>query len=301
MFISIFKLAKLFLISVGCALLLISIPFSYCKPVYAAEIEYINKILSRGYLNVGLPPYTTPPFYYNDDDGALAGYDVDIVLDFANFLNVGVRFDRESKSFNDLVRRSGANDFDMAIGKLGTTYKRMTDAHPHEYMNFRHSILAKRKAIANLQGDIPDSEFAKVLLNSNISLGFIGRSAYETYANSFFPNANKIGFDNWDECKEALFNGEVDGIYRDATEIKKIVYREPTLSLDYVPVLFEDIVDQKSIYLSTEADTSMASILNYYLANEVSIKTDSDIIAAFPEFYKPNSQRSTQSSSKKSS
>ena len=298
MFMSTFKLTRRFLIGVSCALLLFCTSLSYCRPVFAAEIEYIDKILSRGYLNVGLPPYTTPPFYYNEDDGALAGYDVDIIRDFAKHLNVGVRFDRESKSFNDLVRRSGANDFDMAIGKLGTTYKRMTNAHPHEYMDFRHSILAKRKAIANLQGDIPDSEFAKVLLNSDITLGFIGRSAYETYANSFFPNANKIGFDTWAECKEALFNGEVDGIYRDATEIKKIVYREPTLSLDYVPVLFEDIVDQKSIYLSTEADTSMASILNYYLAKEVAIKSDSEIIEAFPEFYKPLSLRSSQSSSK---
>ena len=36
------------------------------QPVYAAEIPYIQKILDRGTLKVGLPPYTTPPFYYND-------------------------------------------------------------------------------------------------------------------------------------------------------------------------------------------------------------------------------------------
>ena len=284
------------------ALLSFLLPFAVLlcinSPSFAAEIKYIDKVLERGYLKVGLPPYTTPPFYFNESDGRLAGYDVEIIRKFADFLDVDVQFDRESKSFNDLVRRSGANDFDMAIGKLGTTYKRMSDAHPHEYMNFRHSILAKRKSIANLQGNIPDSEFAKVLLNSNISIGFIGRSAYDTYANSLFPNANKVGYDDWEKCKEALFAGEVDGIYRDATEIKKIVYQEPTLSLDYVPVLFDDIVDQKSIYLSTEADTDMASILNYYLAKEVSIKDDSQIIAEFPDFYKPKSDLSPKKSKK---
>ena len=147
---------------------------------------------------------------------------------------------------------------------------------------------------SNLQGNTPDSQFARVLLDSNISLGFIGRSAYDTYANALFPNAKKIGYDDWKKCKEALFAGEVDGIYRDATEIKKIVYQEPTLSLDFVPVLFEDIVDQKSIYLSTEAEDW--HILNYYLAKEVSIKDDTEIIEEFPEFYKPNTELSTQPS-----
>ena len=273
-------------------------PFVACDFAYAAEIKYIDKILNRGYLKVGLPPYTTPPFYFNESNGELAGYDVQIIKNFAKFLDIDVQFDRDSTSFNDLVRRSGANDFDMAIGKLGTTYARMSDAHPHEYMNFRHSILAKRKSIANLQGNIPDSDFARVLLNSNIKLGFIGRSAYDTYANSLFPNAEKIGYKDWDKCKEALFAGEVDGIYRDATEVKKIVYQEPSLSLDYVPVLFDDIVDQKSIYLSTEADTDMASILNYFLSKQVTIKDDSEIIAEFPEFYKPNTDISTKKTKK---
>ena len=277
-----------------CTLVLL-IPFVYSDSVNAAEIKYIDQIIKRGYLKVGLPPYTTPPFYFNESSGELAGYDVEIIRNFANFLDVDVEFDRESTSFNDLVRRSGANDFDMAIGKLGTTYARMSDAHPHEYMNFRHSILAKRKSIANLQGNIPDSDFASVLLSSDIKLGFIGRSAYDTYANALFPNAEKIGYENWDKCKEALFAGEVDGIYRDATEVKKIVYQEPTLSLDYVPVLFEDIVDQKSIYLSTEADKDMASILDYYLAKEITIKDDSEIIAEFPDFYRPDTDSSKKS------
>ena len=291
-----FSSSKQLFLSIILGIMVLLTPYLFANTTLAAEIKYIEEILDRGYLKVGLPPYTTPPFYFNEDNGDLAGYDVEIVRNFADFLGVDVQFDRDSKSFNDLVRRSGANDFDMAIGKLGTTYKRMSDAHPHEYMNFRHSILANRKALANLQGSTPDDQFARVLLDSDISLGFIGRSAYDTYAHALFPNANKIGYDDWPKCKEALFAGEVDGIYRDATEIKKIVYQEPTLSLDFVPVLFDDIVDQKSIYLSTEADTDMASILNYYLAKEVSIKNDQQIIEEFPDFYKPSSDLPNQKS-----
>jgi len=268
--------------------LLFVLKFS-AQPVYAAEIPYIQKILDRGTLKVGLPPYTTPPFYYNDPKtGQLAGYDVQIARDFAAELGVEAVFDRDSSSFNDLVRRAGAGDFDIAIGKLGTTYKRMSNAHPHEYMNFRHAILSNRKSIASIQGNIPDEEFASALLESEIRIGFIANSAYDTFAQKYFPNAKRIGFKNWSECKKALFDGKVDGIYRDATEIKKIVYQTPSLSLDFVPILFEDVIDQKSIYTSTNAEVQIGSVLNYFLSREVKIQSDSQIMESFYEYYRPN-------------
>lgn len=259
------------------------------QSVDAAEIPYIQKILDRGTLKVGLPPYTTPPFYYNDPKtGQLTGYDVQIARNFAADLGVEAVFDRDSASFNDLVRRAGAGDFDIAIGKLGTTYKRMSDAHPHEYMNFRHAILSNRKSVASIQGNIPDSEFASVLLDSEIRLGFIANSAYDTFAQRYFPNAKRIGFKNWAECKQALFDGKVDGIYRDATEIKKIVYQTPSLSLDYVPILFEDVIDQKSIYTSTDADVQIGSVLDYFLSREVKVQSDSQIMESFADYYRPD-------------
>ena len=259
------------------------------QPVYAAEIPYIQKILDRGTLKVGLPPYTTPPFYYNDPKtGQLAGYDVQIARDFAAELGVEAVFDRDSSSFNDLVRRAGAGDFDIAIGKLGTTYKRMANAHPHEYMNFRHALLSNRKSVASIQGNIPDEEFASALLESEIRIGFIENSAYDTFAQKYFPNAKRIGYKNWSECKKALFDGKVDGIYRDATEIKKIVYQTPSLSLDFVPILFEDVIDQKSIYTSTTAEVEIGSVLNYFLSREVKIQSDSQIMESFYEYYRPN-------------
>ena len=82
------------------------------------------------------------------------------------------------------------------------------------------------------------------------------------------PYAIKKGFSNWDECKEALINGTIDAIYRDATEIKKIVYQDPNLSIKFVPVLFDDVKDKISIYLSTEANTGLSDVLEYYLDEE---------------------------------
>ena len=112
-----------------------------------------------------------------------------------------------------------------------------------------------------------------------------------------FPNSRKDGFKDWEACKEALFTGAVDGIYRDATEIKKILYNQPALALDYVPILFEDLIDQKSIYLSSKANIGMAAMLDYYLDREYSVKTDSEIMKEYSSFYRPNENKSTFSSS----
>ena len=262
--------------------------FLFDQSVNAIEIEYIQEIQDRGYIRVGIPPYRTAPFYYVDQNtNQLSGYDVEIAKDFASKLGVEVEFDRKSRSFNDLVRRAGANEIDLAIGKLGTTYKRMKNAHPHEYMNFRHAILSNRKSISALQGNTPNDKFAKVLLNSNIRIGFIANSAYSTYAAALFPNAVKKGYENWPKATEALLNGEIDGLYRDATEIKKIVYQKPSLSLEYVPVLIDDLVDQKSIYVSTKANMAIGSILDYYLGKEIKIKSDTEIMNDFMSYYQP--------------
>ena len=84
-----------------------------------------------------------------------------------------------------------------------------------------------------------------------------------------------------------MINGEIDGLYRDATEIKKIVYQKPSLSLEYVPVLIDDLVDQKSIYVSTKANMAIGSVLDYYLGKEIKIKSDTEIMNEFMSFYQP--------------
>ena len=271
-------------------ILLVSTFFlTFIQPANAVEIEYIQNIIDRGFIRVGIPPYNTPPFYYIDEkSNELAGYDIEIAKNFAERLGVKIEFDRKSKSFNDLVRRAGANEVDFAIGKLGTTYKRMKNAHPHSYMNFRHSLLANRKTLTSLQGNLPIEKLAKVVLDSDLRIGFIADSAYSTFAGNLFPNSIKFGFEDWSKAKIALFNNEIDAIYRDSTEIKKIVYQEPSISIEYVPVLFDDIIDIKSIYISTLGNVEMGSILDFYLSRSVKVKSDVDIMDEYESYYKPS-------------
>ena len=258
----------------------------------AVEIDYIKKIKDRGSLIVGMPPFNNPPYYYKDsppeieDSKSMRGNDVELIRKFAKNLGVNVFFDQSSSSFNETVNRAGAGDFDIAIGKLSTNYSRMSNAHPHIYMNFRQSLLANRSFLSKFS-NVPEQNLGSEILQSNIKVGFISNSSYETSAKELMPYAIKKGFSNWDECKEALINGTIDAIYRDATEIKKIVYQDPNLSIKFVPVLFDDVKDKISIYLSTEANTGLSDVLEYYLGEE-EIKTDTQILNEFSNYYKPN-------------
>lgn len=279
---SVSKIMNSFLI-----LLVATFFLTFLQPANAAEIEYIQNIIERGFIRVGIPPTNSAPLYYLDENNELAGYDIEIAKNFAERLDVEVEFDRKSKSYNDLVRRAGTNEVDLAIGALSTTYVRMKNAHPYHYMDFRHALLVNRKKLANLQGNTPINKFAKVVMDSNLKIGFIAESAYATYAEDNFPNTIKFSFEDWSQAKIALFNNEVDAIYRDASEIKKIVYKEPSLSLEYVPVLFENLIDQVSIFVSTEANIEMGSILDYYLRKEVGVKSDSEIMDEFETYYQP--------------
>ena len=280
------KLQRVLHASTYIALILIINLVLLVEPNYAVEIEYYQNVLDRGYLKVGIPPYNTPPYYYYDNKtNRMEGIDIDIVRQFAKNIGVELLIDKDSKTYNGLLKRTGNGDFDLTIGKLSTFYKRMQDAHPHQYMTFRHALLANRKVISKLQRQLPNDKFAPILIESDIKIGFIGDSSYGEFANQLFPNAVKIGLKDWESCKTALLNNEVDAIYRDATEVKKIVYEQPNLSLDFVPILFDDKIDHISMYVSAKVNPDLGPMLDFYIREELGVKTDNQIMEEYECFF----------------
>ena len=254
--------------------------------------DFVDAIQERGYLKVGLPPYNTPPAYFLEENSdELQGYDVDFARTLASKLGVDIQFDRSSTSFNNLVERVGIGDFDIAIGKLGLTYNRLFDAFPIQYLSFRHAFLANREFVASLGVDPDDPRFGEILKNSTIRIGSIKNSTWETEAKANFPNATFVGYKNWPAAKKALFQKDsvIDAIYRDTTEIKPIVYLQPDLSLEYVPILFDELIDRKSIYLSQDGRLGLKDFIDMTLRREWGgIKTDTNILDEFQSFYLPS-------------
>ena len=139
--------------------------------------------------------------------------------------------------------------------------------------------------------DPDDPKFGEILKNSMIRIGSIKNSTWQTEVKVNFPNAEFVGFDNWTAAKEALFakDSVIDAIYRDATEIKPIVYSKPDLSLEYVPVLFDELIDRKSIYFSLEGRLGLEDFVDMVLSRDWGgIKDDISILDEFQSFYLPS-------------
>ena len=80
----------------------------------------------------------------------------------------------------------------------------------------------------------------------------------------------------------------LDAIYRDATEIKRIVYQNPVLTLDYVPVIMDDVYEEGSIYLSSAGRDAFSAFIPFYLRNEWGeIKDDREIMNEYSSYYYP--------------
>ena len=282
-----FKSFLRLIVAFACASLLLLSPLDA-----NAANDFVRAVQERGYLKVGLPPYNTPPAYYLEENSdELQGYDVDFARTLASKLGVDIQFDRSSTSFNNLVERVGNGDFDIAIGKLGLTYNRLFDAFPIQYLSFRHAFLANRGFVASLGVDPDDPRFGEILKNSTIRIGSIKNSTWETEAKANFPNATFVGFKNWPAAKKALFEKDsvIDAIYRDTTEIKPIVYAQPDLSLEYVPILFDELIDRKSIYLSQDGRLGLKDFIEMTLRREWGgIKNDINILDEFQSFYLPS-------------
>jgi ABC-type amino acid transport substrate-binding protein len=274
------------IISFSLLLFLVTI---FPQPIEAAEPEAligeIRKIQKKGSLTIGIPPYNTPPFYYKDPKtGELLGYDIDIARALAKKIGVAPIFDTTSGSFNDLVKRAGSGDVDLAIGKLGTTYPRILNANPHAYMKFHQALLINRKSLVRI-GNENDPHLGVKLKLSNLRIAAIENSAYDERAYSQFPNASIIPAADWDGAVQALLSDKVDAIYRDSLEMDMLVLKDLKLTLRYASVLIEDLDDVKSIFVG-ESNSGIASLIDFLISDEFPVINEEKIIKLYPHFFR---------------
>ena len=66
------------------------------------------------------------------------------------------------------------------------------------------------------------------------------------------------------------------------------MYKDPDLSLKYVPILFDDIIDRKSIYLSEKGYIGFSDFLDVFIRREWGeVKSDERILNDYQAYYQP--------------
>lgn len=225
----------------------------------------IRRIKERGSLTVAMYWQDRPPFFYIDDQGQLDGIDVALARDIARWLEVEVVFDRQSRSFDEVVDRVASGQADIAISKLSVTLSRAQRVRfTQPYVVFHQALLVNRLAMASLEAKHPNREPLELIINSAQKIGVRKGTSYVEYGGILFPNAEITTFTQLEELIEAVQEGKVPAAFYDEFELKNAVDKNPKLSIYTKLFVIKDRVDPIAMAVAP-ADGQLQAWVNVYL------------------------------------
>jgi len=206
----------------------------------------------------------TPPFFY-EKDGKLVGLEVDLAKSIAQALNVEVRFNREAKSFNEVVELVAQQRADLGVSKLSRTLTRAQMVRfSQPYLTLNHALIINRVAFAKLASNMRVED---AIRQYSGSLGVISRSSFADFAKRNFPKAKVIEYPNWKEVLKAVSTGEVMAAYRDEFEVKRLFKETPSAALTLRTVTLKDLEDTLGIAVGVN-DATLLAFVNLLLTQK---------------------------------
>ena len=223
----------------------------------------LGRIKQRGELVIAMLAEDRPPFF-NERNGELVGLEVDLAKSIAQALNVKVRFNRESKSFNEVVELVAQRRADLGISKLSRTLARAQIVYfSQPYFTLNHALVINRIAFARLASNM---RIEDAIRQYRGGLGVIAGSSYADFARSNFPKAQVNEYASWEEVMKAVNNGEVMG-YRDEFEIKRLLKEAPASALTLRTFTLKDLEDTLGIAVGVN-DPTLLAFVNQILSQQ---------------------------------
>jgi polar amino acid transport system substrate-binding protein len=222
----------------------------------------LQSIVDAKVLRVAVTRFDLPSFHVRGPNGALLGPEIEMAQQIGRALGIRVEFVDNAESFDSVVDFVAAGRADIGVSKLSQTYNRLKRVRFSDpYVTLRHALLFNRVAIARAAGARPP---AAVLQKYQGRLSVIAGSAYVDFASKNFPDATVVEARNWDAAIENLLSGQVDAVYRDEFEIRRVLKNKPALN---VPLGSAVIVDQKALLSIAICDTcsKLQEFINYHI------------------------------------
>jgi polar amino acid transport system substrate-binding protein len=150
-----------------------------------------------------------PPFNYNDEDGTLTGFNVDLARAICRELEVNCEVN--VVDWNSLVSTVQAEQGDAIIASLAITPRTI------DQVNFTDSYYATpAKFVAQNASKI--AEVTPEAL-SGVTIGVVKNTAHEAYLRDFFTDSMLVPFENDDALRAALKAGKVEAIFGDSISL----------------------------------------------------------------------------------
>lgn len=234
---------------------------SFAQVLYPPEIAEIKK---RGKLIIAMTSFDNPPFYSGTLSN-MSGLDVDIAKSIAKALSVGIEYNREAKSFSEVVDQVTKGNADMAISKLSITGPRMTVVRfSTPYVKLNQAMLVNRLWLS--QNSKTGNEDVAIR-NFNGHISFIANSSYDTFARIAFPKATYKPESSWNNIIDGVISGKYAAGFRDEFEIKRITLEKPSAPIHTKTVVLKDTVDNIAVAVHPNS-IHLLSIVDYVIKQE---------------------------------
>lgn len=222
----------------------------------------LQRILTQGKLTVAMYYEDKAPFFMHDKNNNFFGLDVDLARDIAAKLGVKIEFDREARTFNEIIDLIGQKKADIALSKISTTLDRAKKVlFTDPYITFHQTLLVDRLACAQLKRG---SDPLKILKEGDVNIGVIYGTSYVDFAMEDFPRARICTYPSWKELTNDILKGKFLALIYDNVEILNWHKTNPGAALYLQTILMDNRNDPIAIAVHWQ-DQQLHSWLNQYL------------------------------------
>lgn len=183
----------------------------------------VDPIISKGKIVIGTDA-TYPPMETTNDDGTLAGYDIELGRKIAE--NLGVIAEFKDITWDDLFTALETKEVDIIISAVTINDEReQIYDFSSPYLNAGQVIITQRtnSAISTTS----DLRGLKIAVQSG--------TTNETEALKYTETDKVLKFENFEDATAALVAGEADAIFSDLTNAKGIIESNPELKIASAP------------------------------------------------------------------
>ena len=231
------------------------------RPELAPDIQ---RIINRGKIIVAMHKDDVPPFSMTKQ-GKFTGIDVEIAREIALKLGVDLQFNRQSKTYDEVVEFVAQGKADIAVSLVSSSLKRAKFVFfSKPYMVLKQALLINRLGLASLKKSSANKDIRIQLNQSGVKIGTMRSTSYVGYAQEDFPQAKIILYDSWEKIIAEVRAGKLLAAFYDEIEINNWNKAHPEDSLYLKTKILTHRVDPLAIVVN-QKDTALLEWINLYI------------------------------------
>jgi len=233
-----------------------------------AQPPDMERLERQGHIVVAVLAGEAPPFFMQDKQGKLFGLDIELAENLAEQLGLTIEYNREARTYDDVVRVISEGKADIAISNLSRTLKRSKIVRFTEpYIILYQTVLFNRLKAAQDRILVDPRKF---LNQPHIKISTLANSSYMDFARECFPLATVVPYADSNLAVQDVLDGRIHAFIFDNIFTKNWHYNNPNTALFLQTLVMKENEDQIAFAVNWK-DTHLLAWLELYLKN---IKTN---------------------------